>query len=202
MRKAFPILLLLAGLSLLLYPQLSRLQSRSAQQLALEDYRAAVVQMGQEACTGLLEAAQAQKDASLLAVGDAGIIGCVTIPKLQAELPLYPGTGLELLRQGAGLLEGSSLPLGGPGCHSVLSAHRGLPEARLFTDLDRLAVGDIFTVTVLDRVLTYRVDQILTVLPQDTAALLPQEGLDLCTLVTCTPYGVNSHRLLVRGRRI
>lgn len=202
MRNRFSAFLLLLGFSLILYPALSSRWSSRAQRNALEQYRDAAARIEPEARQRLLEAAQSRNDPNLLAVEDSGIIGCVTIPALQAELPLYAGTGEEELSKGAGLLEGSSLPLGGSGRHAVLSAHRGLPESRLFRDLEQLVIGDIFTVAVLGRVLTYQVDQILTVPPQETAALLPREGLDLCTLLTCTPYGINSHRLLVRGRRI
>lgn len=126
----------------------------------------------------------------------------MSIPALEITLPIYIGTSEAVLAKGAGLLEGSSLPAGESGRHTVISAHRGLPEARMFQDLDRLVPGDTFTVTVLDRVLTYQVDRILVVPPSDTSALLPLGGKDLCTLLTCTPYGINSHRLLVQGSRI
>jgi len=151
--------------------------------------------------SGLLLAAEAAGDASLLAVDQSGIIGYVTVPALEITLPIYSGTSESSLARGAGLLEGSSLPIGGAGRHTVLSAHRGLPESRLFRNLDRLSPGDTFTVTVLGKELCYQAEQILVVLPWDTSALLPQEGEDLCTLLTCTPYGINSHRLLIRGRR-
>ncbi len=202
MRKYFPVLLLLAGLSLLLWPSLLKRQSCQSQHRALERYRAAVVRLDTEVCASLLAAAEAGNDSSLLVVEDSGIIGCVSIPTLQVTLPIYAGTDESSLAKGAGLLEGSSLPLGASGHHTVLSAHRGLPEARLFRDLDQLETGDLFTVTVLNRVLTYQVDQILIASPEDTSALLPRDGENLCTLLTCTPYGINSHRLLVRGRRL
>ena len=201
MRKPIPALLLLTGLALLLYPVLSCRQSHGRQAEALAGYRQTVSRLGEDACQQLLDAAQTQRDPALLVVDESGIIGSVSIPKLRTELPIYPGTGETQLQMGAGLLEGCSLPLGGAGCHSVLSAHNGLPEARLFTGLEQLVPGDTFTVTVLNRSLTYRIDQIQTVLPRETDALLPREGLDLCTLLTCTPYGINSHRLLVRGCR-
>ena len=202
MRKYFPVLLLLAGLSLLLWPSLLKRQSCQSQHRALERYRAAVAQLDTEVCASLLAAAEAGNDPSLLAVEDSGIIGCVSVPALQIMLPIYSGTDEVSLSNGAGLLEGSSLPLGGSGRHTVLSAHRGLPDAQLFQDLDQLEVGDCFTVTVLNQVLTYRVEQILVTTPEDVSALLPRDGEDLCTLLTCTPYGINSHRLLVRGRRL
>lgn len=202
MKKRLPALLLFIGLSLLLYPALCAQHSQGAQRDILEGYRAAVSRLGSEECQRCLAAAEAGNDPSLLVIEESGIIGYVTIPKLRICLPLYPDTKEASLRSGAGLWEGGSLPLGGMGRHSVLAAHRGLPEDRLFRELDALEVGDRFSVTVPGRVLTYQVDQILVVLPQDVQALQPEAGLDLCTLLTCTPYGVNSHRLLVRGSRI
>ncbi|MDO4650854.1 MAG: class C sortase [Eubacteriales bacterium] len=129
------------------------------------------------------------------------IMGYIEIPKIDVKLAIYHGTGPEALENGCGHVEGTSLPIGGAGCHSVLSAHRGLPSAALFTDLDQMKEGDLFLIQVLDETLAYRVDQILTVKPEETEALAIEEEEDLVTLVTCTPYGVNSHRLLVRGRR-
>ena len=131
-----------------------------------------------------------------------GIMGYITIQKIGVELPIYHGTGEGVLQVAAGHLEGSSLPVGGAGTHAVISAHRGLPSAKLFTNLDELEVGDIFTVTVLDRVLTYEVDLISIVLPNETDLLQPVPGRDYLTLMTCTPYGINTHRLLVRGHRV
>jgi sortase A len=139
---------------------------------------------------------------SILDISGTGIMGYVTIEKLGVELPIYHGTSEGVLQVAAGHLEGSSLPVGGEGTHSVLSAHRGLPSARLFTNLDKMEAGDTFTVTVLDRKLTYQVDQIKIVEPQEINNLIIEEGKDYCTLMTCTPYGINSHRLLVRGERI
>ena len=139
---------------------------------------------------------------SILDISGTGIMGYVTIEKLGVELPIYHGTSEGVLQVAAGHLEGSSLPVGGEGTHSVLSAHRGLPSARLFTNLDKMEAGDTFTVTVLDRKLTYQVDQIKIVEPQEINDLTIEEGKDYCTLMTCTPYGINSHRLLVRGERI
>lgn len=137
-----------------------------------------------------------------LNVGGDGLMGYVSIPKINVQLPIYHGTSEGVLNGNVGHLEGSSLPVGGPGTHAVLCAHRGLPEATLFTDMDRLKEGDTFSVTVLDRELFYEVDQILIVEPDHMDALAIVEGEDLCTLQTCTPYGVNSHRMLVRGHRI
>ena len=140
--------------------------------------------------------------AQTLDISGTGIIGYITIPKISVELPIYHGTDEGVLQVAAGHLEGSSLPVGGAGTHAVISAHRGLPSAKLFTNLDELEVGDRFTITVLNRVLTYEVDQISIVLPTEIDQLLPTEGMDYVTLMTCTPYGINTHRLLVRGKRV
>lgn len=131
-----------------------------------------------------------------------GVMGFLSIPKIKLEIPILHGTGEAALEQGAGHIEGTSLPIGGPGTHAVLAAHRGLPSAMLFTDLDQMREGDRFFLTVLDQKLAYQVDQIKTVLPSETDDLAIAEGEDYVTLLTCTPYGVNTHRLLVRGRRI
>ncbi len=139
---------------------------------------------------------------STLDVTGTGIMGYITIEKIGVELPIYHGTSDGVLQMAAGHLEGSSLPVGGAGTHAVISAHRGLPSAKLFTNLDELEVGDRFRITVLDRTLTYEVDNISIVLPTETDSLKVSEGKDYVTLVTCTPYGVNTHRLLVRGHRI
>lgn len=137
-----------------------------------------------------------------LDVSGTGIMGYITIPRIGVELPVYHGTSDGVLQVAAGHLEGSSLPVGGAGTHAVISAHRGLPSAKLFTNLDELEAGDTFTITVLDRVLTYEVDRISIVLPTETDLLQPVEGQDYVTLMTCTPYGINTHRLLVRGHRV
>jgi sortase A len=138
----------------------------------------------------------------ILNISGTGIIGYITIPVINAEFPIYHGTSAEVLNVAAGHLQGSSLPIGGESTHAVISAHRGLPSARLFTDLDQLVEGDTFTITVLDRVLTYEVDKISIVLPDEVDKLAIVSGEDYVTLMTCTPYGVNTHRLLVRGHRI
>lgn len=139
---------------------------------------------------------------SLLDVSASGIMGYIEIPSISCNLPIYHGTADTVLQIAIGHLEWTSLPVGGKSTHCVISGHRGLPSARLFTDLDRLVVGDIFMMRVLDEMLTYQVDQIKIVLPEELDFLKIQEGEDYCTLVTCTPYGINSHRLLVRGHRI
>ena len=137
-----------------------------------------------------------------LDITGTGIMGYITISKIGVELPIYHGTSDGVLQIAAGHLEGTSLPVGGESTHAVISAHRGLPSAKLFTNLDQLEVGDTFTITVLDRVLTYEVDKISIVLPTETDELKIAEGKDYVTLMTCTPYGINTHRLLVRGRRV
>lgn len=131
-----------------------------------------------------------------------GVMGELEIPKISVRLPIFHGTGAEALEKGCGHLTGTSLPTGGIGNHTVLSAHRGLPSAKLFTDLDQVEVGDCFYLQILDQVLAYQVDQILTVLPEESEALAIDPDMDYATLITCTPYGVNTHRLLVRGHRI
>ena len=138
----------------------------------------------------------------LLNINNDGMIGYLTIDKIKVELPIYHGISNEVLNSSVGHLEGTSLPIGGNSTHSVLSAHRGLPSAKLFTDLDRLEVGDVFKITVLDEVLTYEVDKIVIVSPSDRKYLKIEEDKDYVTLLTCTPYGINTHRLLVRGVRV
>ena len=137
-----------------------------------------------------------------LDVTGTGIMGYVTIPQINVELPIYHGTSEGVLNIAVGHLQGSSLPVGGLGTHAVISAHRGLPSATLFSDLDKMAIGDVFTVTVLNEVLSYKVDEINVVLPYEMEKLAIDKNNDYVTLMTCTPYGVNSHRLLVRGVRI
>ena len=137
-----------------------------------------------------------------LRIDSTGMMGYLDIPAIHVRLPFYHGTDDKVLEAAVGHVEGTSLPVGGPGTHALLSAHRGLPSARLFTDLPKLKIGDTFTLTVLNRTLNYRIDQILTVLPDETDSLLIKGDEDYVTLMTCTPYGVNTHRLLVRGTRI
>lgn len=139
---------------------------------------------------------------SLLNYGGDGVMGYIDIPKIKVSIAIYHGTDESVLKKGIGHLEGSSLPVGGDSSHCVLSGHRGLPSAKLFTDLNELEIGDRFTLTILGNELIYEIDQVLTVLPDETDPLMITEGEDYCTLVTCTPYGINSHRLLVRGKRV
>lgn len=225
MKKRLPTILLLlvfaAGLSLLLYPTFSDYWNSLHQTRAIATYAEDVAALDTEEYAALLAAAreynqklyeggthwtltdaELEEYNSLLNMTGSGIMGYISIPKISVTLPIYHGTGDAALQKGAGHLEGSSLPVGGESTHAVLSSHRGLVSAKLFTDLDQLEEGDIFTITVLDETLTYEADQILIVLPTEMDALAVEEGQDYCTLVTCTPYGVNTHRLLVRGHRV
>lgn len=225
MKKHLPtvllILVFLTGLSLLLYPTISDHWNALHQSRAIVDYTANVSKLddsvydalwadarawnekGYESGWGLeLPEEETAEYESMLNVSGNGMMGYVEIPKIQCTLPIFHGTNEGTLQTAIGHIEGSSLPVGGESTHCVLSGHRGLPSARLFTDLDQLVVGDVFMLRTLDETLTYEVDQILIVLPSEVSSLMILEGEDLCTLVTCTPYGVNSHRLLVRGHRI
>ena len=145
---------------------------------------------------------QEKRYEKLLDITGTGIMGYIDIPKIQITLPIYHGTDEEILQIAIGHLSGTSLPVGGKSTHCIVSGHRGLPSAKLFTDLDQMKEGDTFTMTVLDRTVTYEVDRIRIVEPTDLSDLQIVEGKDLCTLVTCTPYGINTHRLLVRGHRV
>ena len=218
---AFLVLLLLAGVSLLLYPSLSDYWNSMHQTRAIASYAETVSQLDTAQYDEMWKAAQdynrslAQRETafaltdeqkaayeSLLDVSGLGVMGYIEIPEIDCSLPIYHGTEESVLQVAVGHLEWSSLPVGGEGTHCVLSGHRGLPSAKLFTNLDKLAVGDTFLLRVLDEVLTYEVDQILIVEPEQVDALGIVPGEDYCTLVTCTPYGINTHRLLVRGRRV
>ena len=217
----FLVLLLLAGVSLLLYPSLSDYWNSMHQTRAIASYAETVSQLDTAQYDEMWKAAQdynrslaeretafaltdEQKAAyeSLLDVSGLGVMGYIEIPEIDCSLPIYHGTEESVLQVAVGHLEWSSLPVGGEGTYCVLSGHRGLPSAKLFTNLDKLAVGDTFLLRVLDEVLTYEVDQILIVEPEQVDALGIVPGEDYCTLVTCTPYGINTHRLLVRGHRV
>lgn len=214
------ILLMITGLAFLLYPTVSDRWNRMHQSRAITAYAEAAASLDDAdyeriladayaynerlaALGSSIELAEGEKAAyeAQLNIAGQGIMGYIEIPKIDCHLPVYHGTTEGVLQTAIGHLEGSSLPVGGESTHCVLSGHRGLPSARLFTDLDQIVLGDEFMVCVLDEILTYKVDQILVVLPEETEALMIVPGEDLCTLVTCTPYGVNSHRMLVRGRR-
>ena len=214
------ILIFLVGLSVMLYPTVSDYVNQKNQSRAVAIYSEEVENLSDVDYQAYFDAAddynrrlaetpdafyrpeEVSGYTDTLDVSGTGIMGYITISKIGVELPVYHGTSDGVLQVAAGHLEGSSLPVGGAGTHAVISAHRGLPSAKLFTNLDELEVGDTFTITVLDRVLTYEVDQISIVLPTETDLLQPVEGKDYVTLMTCTPYGINTHRLLVRGKRI
>lgn len=217
-------LVFLAGLSLLLYPLLSDRWNQRRSDALLRSYTQSVAEKPETDNSEWFNRAAAynatlpgkgvpdafafitpEEDAdylSQLAFSDDGVMGFITIPRITVSLPIYHGTTEETLERGVGHLQGSALPVGGADTHCVLSAHRGLPSASMFTDLDLLRVGDHFYLHILDRVLAYEVDSVQTVEPSHTEDLDVLPGQDLVTLVTCTPYGVNTHRLLVRGHRV
>ncbi len=215
------VLTFLVGLSLLLYPTVSDYWNSLHQSQAIVHYAEAVADIDNNTYQAIWEAARDYNAAiaqagihwklteaelaaynTQLAVSNSGVMGYLEIPKIHVNLPIYHGTSEAVLQTGLGHIEGSSLPVGGESTHAVLSGHRGLPSAKLLTDLDEMTTGDTFLLNILDETLTYEVDQILIVEPYDLSALGIAEGRDYCTLVTCTPYGINSHRLLVRGHRI
>ena len=214
------IAIMVVGAGLLLYPSVSNYINQANSARVIYDYDQLAANASREDIDAMLLQAQeyntelynipgsfAEPDLvqgydDLLDVTGTGIMGYISIEKLGVNLPIYHGTATEVLQVGVGHLEGSSLPVGGPGTHCVLSGHRGLPSSKLFTDLDKLEVGDRFAITVLDTKLVYEVDQIKVVLPDEIADLQVVEGMDYCTLLTCTPYGINTHRLLVRGVRV
>lgn len=209
------------GLSVLLYPTISDFWNEKRQSQAIINYDDLIVDLTPEDYTELFSKADtynqkvrnmqfpflnhnniADEYNGTLDVNGDGMMGYITIEKIKVQLPIYHGTSDKVLNSAVGHVEGSSIPVGGVSTHAVLSAHRGLPSAKLFTNLDKLEAGDIFTIRILDRTITYQVDQVLIVLPHETDPLNIVAGEDLCTLITCTPYGINTHRMLVRGRRI
>lgn len=215
------VVVFVAGLSFLLYPTVSNLWNQAHQSRAIATYTEQVEKLDDSSNKEMLKAARkynkellkkadhwklSKKDKkkyeSLLDVSGTGIMGYIEIPKIDCSLPVYHGTDEGALQIAIGHLEGSSLPVGGKSSHCVLSGHRGLPSARLFTDLDQMEEGDTFILNILGHKLAYEVDQIKVILPEEMSDLEIQEGKDLCTLVTCTPYGINTHRLLVRGHRV
>jgi len=221
-RKTSIILLItfFIGLSVLLYPSISSFWNSKTQSEAIVDYEAMLAQYKPEDYTAvfaeadeynkklhaleepLIEHSSLTEYHNVLNVSGTGMMGYVTIPKISQELPVYHGTSDSVLSVAVGHLEGTSLPVGGKSTHSVVSAHRGLPTAVLFTHLDRMEVGDTFHFTILDRTITYEVDEIRIVEPDDTGLIRIVEGKDYCTLLTCTPYGINTQRLLVRGHQV
>lgn len=209
------------GLCVLLYPTVSDFWNEKRQSQAIINYDDLIVDLTPEDYSEYFSKADsynkkirnmsfpflnhkniADEYYDTLDINGDGMMGYITIEKIKVQLPVYHGTSDKVLNSAVGHVEGSSLPVGGKSTHAVLSAHRGLPSAKLFTNLDKLQIGDIFTIRILDRTITYQVDQILIVLPQETDNLNIVPGEDYCTLVTCTPYGINTHRMLVRGTRI
>lgn len=215
------ILLLVAGVGIMTYPTIANWWNSMHQSRAVMDYQGSVSKLTQKqyqrllrnarayntrlAQTGILwrmTAAEKKEYQSLLNIDGTGMMGYIRIPEIKIELPVYHGTDDAVLQTSIGHIAGTSLPIGGISAHSILSGHRGLPSSRLFTDLDKMKQGDTFTITVLNKTVTYEVDQIKTVLPDDLTSLQIENGRDYCTLETCTPYGINTHRLLVRGHRV
>ena len=215
------LLVFIVGLSLLLYPSFADWWNSFHQTQAIATYSEQVADIDDEKYeeiwnaawdynqsllkrtnSYLLSDAQKAEYDSLLDVGGTGVMGYIEIPSIKVALPIYHGTDEAVLQVAVGHLEWTSLPVGGESTHCVVSGHRGLPSAKLFTDLDQMQVGDTFIFRILDEVLTYEVDQIRIVEPSDTSELSIIKGKDLCTLITCTPYGINSHRMLVRGHRV
>ena len=210
----------LVGICVLLYPAFSNYWNSKTQTRAIVNYESVLEHLEPEDYSAVFQKAYDYNEAlrsqpfpfrdyaqvpgyyEALKIEGTNIIGYVKIDKIGVELPIYHGTSDAVLNRGVGHLEGSSLPVGGESTHSVMSAHRGLPSAKLFTDLDRLELGDTFQIIVLDQVLTYLVDQVKVITPKEFDDLMIEEGMDYCTLFTCTPYGINTHRLLVRGIRI
>ena len=221
----FRIIVLLIALSVLLYPTVSNYLYEKNGARVISSYDENAVRLSESEKQAMLEAARQynrellgnielldpfsplkkEVDAryqSLLNTNEAGMMGYIRIPKIDVELPIYHGTEERILQSGVGHFEGTSLPVGGESSHTVLTGHRGLPSKLLFTDLDQMKEGDIFYLKILGETFAYKIDQILTVLPENTKALTIEPGKDYATLVTCTPYAVNTHRLLVRGSRI
>ncbi len=217
----FLFIVLILGLSLLLYPSFSDWWNSMHMSRVITDYVDLVREMDEDEYEGILEEARVYNESlvhrangytllpeqreqypKLLNVANNGVMGYVEIPGINVSLPIYHGTDESVLQVAIGHLDWTSLPVGGESTHCVISGHRGLPSAKLFTNLDRMREGDIFMLRILDEVLTYEVDQILIVEPQVVDSLMITEGMDYCTMFTCTPYGINTHRLLVRGHRI
>lgn len=215
------LIILAAGLYIFFYPAVSDQINRYRQDKIITDYKGSISRTDEETCQQMLREAEAynrkllrrsgrfeadeQEDAeyrSILNADRNGVMGYIEIPKIGLQLPIYHGATDRVLQDAIAHTEGSSLPVGGAGTHAVISGHTGMPSAKLFTDIDQLTRGDHFRIHILNRVLTYEVDQIRTVLPEGVDDLVIDPKEDYCTLVTCTPYGINTHRLLVRGTRV
>ena len=213
-------LLFLVGLSVMFYPTFSNWWNEKYQAGAVATYKEAVAEMDDGETERILSEAYAYNEQlsklqfpltqfeqipnydNILNVSGTGIMGYISIPAIKVELPIYHGTSEGVLQIATGHIQGSSLPVGGENTHAVISGHRGLPSARLFTDLDKMVVGDMFTINILNEVLTYEVEDIFIILPENTEKLQIIPEKDYVTLLTCTPYGINSHRLLIRSHRI
>ncbi len=226
MKKGLPstillVVLLIVGLSLLLYPSVSDYWNSLHQSKAIAEYAERVATLDDDLCDELMAEAREynnelcnannsyemtestrKKYNSLLNLSGNGIMGYIEIPSIDCTLPIYHGVNEDVLQKAIGHIEWTSLPIGGTGTHSAVSGHRGLPSAKLFTHLDKLKEGDRFMIRVLNEVITYEVDQILIVLPDSVDSILIEKDKDYCTLITCTPYGINTHRMLVRGHRV
>ena len=219
--NAFLFLALVVGIFLLAYPSIANYWNNFQQRRAIMNYAEQVARMSADEYAGYIKAAEEynrrlaetginwnqteeelEEYRNILAFNSSGNMGYIDIPKINIKLPLYHGISDEVLQSSIGHLPETSLPVGGPGSHCVLSGHRGLPSAKLFSDLDKLIEGDVFTLSILNETYSYEVDQIRVVLPTDLSEIRIIPGEDLCTLVTCTPYGVNTNRLLVRGHRV
>lgn len=217
----FFVIVLIVGLGIFLYPTISAWYNSFHESRVIEGYNSALGAMKKEDFEKYWEAADKYNDKlammstnfnlsdsdmaeykKLLDPTNTGVMGYIVIPSINLNCPVYHGTDEATLAVGIGHLAGSSLPTGGENTHTVLSGHRGLPSATLFTNLDRLTIGDTFELHIMDRTITYQVDRILTVLPEETDSLAITQGQEYCTLVTCTPYGINTHRLLVRGHKV
>ncbi len=218
------ILMIILGIGVILYPLISNQLSKINYQEVIDNYDFTVTKQENSYNEQLINEAReynrsltslniadvfqnpnresSSEYLSILNVDNKGMMGYISIPKIDVRIPIYHGTSSDILQKGVGHLEGSSIPVGGASTHAILSAHRGLPSSRLFTDLNQLKVGDTFYIYILDQVLAYQVNQVLVIEPSDTDPLQIVQGEDYVTLVTCTPYAINTHRLLVRGERI
>lgn len=218
--KIILIVILFLGLSILLYPFISQYFNSFTQTKVINEYEKIFTNMDHTNYENLFKEANNYNQelsklsfpltqykklkgySQILNINNNGMMGYITIDKIKVEIPIYHGTDKSVLNVAVGHLEGSSLPVGGPNTHSILSAHRGLPSSRLFTDLNKLELGDIFEITILNKKLTYQIDNIVVIEPNDISNIQIEKGEDYVTLLTCTPYGLNTHRLLVRGKRI
>lgn len=214
------IVIFLTGISVMLYPSFSNWWNRHMASHTISSYKEEVAKMDDQECERILAEAYAYNEKlaelnsplsdfeqikgyyDILNVSGTGVMGYISIPNINVELPVYHGTSEGVLQIASGHIQGSSLPVGGISTHAVISGHRGLPSAKLFSDLDKMVEGDTFTINILNEVLTYEVEKILIILPDESDKLSIVPGEDIVTLLTCTPYGVNSHRLLVRAHRI